>query len=740
MNCQECRSLVERFLDHALTGFAKRKVNLHLSRCADCRAYFDRRRENQALAYRALNNALANTHLPEGFSERFRAARVVPERRLWPFRHRSRWKAAALLALLLGGAAFAAWQAAEWTKETAETEGTEDASALASSETLSSVPSTPSTETITIQQGENAMNITENTATVARATAKAVAVAALALGSSIPAESDPPPESVFADAAIWLKGAYDRNGTVGMDGYDLRNAFSAARTISTVSIWGEATNCVRRYENVPCPYANTVLSNVPCFYMPQCVGEDGKFNPRHFLISNVTSINCQASIVARIRPDWPANGSGYWLMGGTGFVVGFYVDSGKLRFRGNCGNWQTSTFSVEPGTWMDLAVVPGRDRLQFYAVTNNGTFWKGDAAVAATGFNNATNTTVAFGLNQSGYSSWGAVATNSSSARTWAFRGAIQSFAVWNRPLSDAEIREAFAYPRTDIMRIGIANGSGGEFVKASPDGAKVNPDDWYTMPAALAPGEAVDIDFTMKEHEAALSQLLRLTSLTGSAGGLDVSVNGTAVEKTLMSVPGATTMLFLPGELFRTGGNTLRLVNTSPERVNIDALALGGSWQVGIADNSWSEFFGGNSNRRYGYGEDGNWGHFYGVAAAGTNTVAVVVPTELAMAGYPAVFSIRASTPFPYSESYYPSPMECQLIVNGKTRRSVTLDEYTGTAKRTETFAVKLAPDDLKPGVNTFAIACNAPGAGGNYNYLQIDFWRLEIKGMPKGIVISFR
>ena len=68
MNCQECRSLVERFLDHALTGFTKRKVNLHLSRCADCRAYFDRRRQNQALAYRALNAALVGTHLPEGFS------------------------------------------------------------------------------------------------------------------------------------------------------------------------------------------------------------------------------------------------------------------------------------------------------------------------------------------------------------------------------------------------------------------------------------------------------------------------------------------------------------------------------------------------------------------------------------------------------------------------------------------------------------------------------------------------
>ena len=107
MNCQECRSLVERFLDHALTGFAKRKVNLHLSRCASCRAYFDRRRENQALAYRALNAALADKRLPEGFARRFREAHIVPERRFGLFRFGKPWKVAAVLAVMVSIAGFA---------------------------------------------------------------------------------------------------------------------------------------------------------------------------------------------------------------------------------------------------------------------------------------------------------------------------------------------------------------------------------------------------------------------------------------------------------------------------------------------------------------------------------------------------------------------------------------------------------------------------------------------------------
>ena len=540
-------------------------------------------------------------------------------------------------------------------------------------------------------------------------------------------------KSVFSDAAIWLKGAYDRNGTVGMDGNDLRNAFAAASTIGSVSSWGQATNCVRRYENVPCPYANTVLSNVPCFYMPQAIGEDGNVHPRHFLISNVTSINCRASIVARIRPDMPANGSS-WLMGGPGFQVGFYVDSGKLRFRGYCGNWQTSDFTVEPGTWMDIAVVPGVDRLRFYAVTNNGTLWKGGARAAATGFNNATNTTVAFGLSQSGYNSWSAVATNSSSARTFAFRGSIQSFAVWNRPLSEAEIREAFAYPRTDIMRIGMANGTGGEFVKASPDGAKVNPDDWYTMPSALAPGEAVDIDFNLKDHEAALPQVLRLTSLAGSAGGLDVSVNGTAVKKPLMSMPGATKSLFLPGELFRAGVNTMHLANTSLGTVYVDALALGGSWQVGYADDSSHEF--GNKYSDVDAG-DGSWPGRITTDTNTQTTVTVNIPAELAACGHPALFTVRGY--MAYGTRWYdPKPM-CELAVNGVCKGQVTFtDQY-------QTFTAKLEPGELKAGTNVFAfINRSAPWTAGDtnkkYPYINMDFWRLEIKDLPKGMVFSFR
>ena len=175
MNCQECRSLVERFLDHALTGFAKRKVNLHLSRCATCRAYFDRRSENQALAYHAMNAALAGERLPEGFAKRFRDAHIVPERRFRLFRFGRRWKAAAALAAMVTFIGFAAVVVGERLSATAETspgsddtamvqEGTKatygtEATAVSSADAslVASVPIVPSLSSTTSTKGENQM-------------------------------------------------------------------------------------------------------------------------------------------------------------------------------------------------------------------------------------------------------------------------------------------------------------------------------------------------------------------------------------------------------------------------------------------------------------------------------------------------------------------------------------------------------------------------------------------------------
>jgi hypothetical protein len=73
--------------------------------------------------------------------------------------------------------------------------------------------------------------------------------------------------------------------------------------------------------------------------------------------------------------------------------------------------------------------------------------------------------------------------------------------------------------------------------------------------------------------------------------------VNGSVLPKTLPVQAGATKSLFLPGELFLSGSNTLHIANNSSGTVRFDALALGGSWQVGYEDSFNTEFFGNNND-----------------------------------------------------------------------------------------------------------------------------------------------
>ena len=209
MNCKECHDLVERYIDGALRGSIRRKVSLHLSRCTACREYFDVRRQDHAKAYRAMNAALGGERLPPGFAQRFRAAHVVPERRLWPF-GRSRWKAAAMLAMLLGGMVVAATVAVVELRGTTAPGGaneSERGAAPAGRDVLDapdsaerdvldapdsaeravpgaqSIPEAISHDSSTIHSEETPMNNQTTASTVARSAAKAMATAVLALGT-----------------------------------------------------------------------------------------------------------------------------------------------------------------------------------------------------------------------------------------------------------------------------------------------------------------------------------------------------------------------------------------------------------------------------------------------------------------------------------------------------------------------------------------------------------------------------
>ncbi len=112
MNCQEVQALVEEAIDNRLSEPCKRKVTQHLARCASCKALFAAEKSEHAAFFRALNDV--SDIPPPTVSPQVLAARLVKSVPaltkkaghvtvpLW-------LKRAAVLAILCGGAALAAW-------------------------------------------------------------------------------------------------------------------------------------------------------------------------------------------------------------------------------------------------------------------------------------------------------------------------------------------------------------------------------------------------------------------------------------------------------------------------------------------------------------------------------------------------------------------------------------------------------------------------------------------------------
>jgi len=126
---------VEDALDDSLAESRKRALDLHLSRCDDCREFFAAERDEHRRWFQAMNGHEALRHLPDGFAERFLAEiagrHAVPQRK-WAFVRAIRGIAAVLVAMLLfAGISYAAMVAVE---EIRGTEGANQGGTTASPE------------------------------------------------------------------------------------------------------------------------------------------------------------------------------------------------------------------------------------------------------------------------------------------------------------------------------------------------------------------------------------------------------------------------------------------------------------------------------------------------------------------------------------------------------------------------------------------------------------------------------
>ena len=203
MNCQETRKLFEDALDRRLSGGVKRRLDLHLARCRDCRKFYEAEQAEHARWFRAMNDAEAEPphSLPPDFADRLVAAVAANEAKVKAsFFCRLRlpkWlKRVACLAVLLFGVAFAATvvvnaiTAKESAREATEAleevlPGTEAAADAAEA------PSVASNETDNQQPTTNDLTNGESEMNKGKATAAALALVALGAVSEVQATTTP---------------------------------------------------------------------------------------------------------------------------------------------------------------------------------------------------------------------------------------------------------------------------------------------------------------------------------------------------------------------------------------------------------------------------------------------------------------------------------------------------------------------------------------------------------------------
>ena len=179
MNCQEVRNLVERVLDRNLSGGVKRRFDLHLSRCEECRAFIAAEQAEHQRWFKAVNSSEELLHsLPTDFADRLVAAVVARSAMRRPFFMRlPRWALLAASLALMAGFVFASVKLTMENVEfeegegdgTKAVEGTE-ATAVEISDTaaidpsasyVASVSPSPSTQLETNQEGITPMSKTK---------------------------------------------------------------------------------------------------------------------------------------------------------------------------------------------------------------------------------------------------------------------------------------------------------------------------------------------------------------------------------------------------------------------------------------------------------------------------------------------------------------------------------------------------------------------------------------------------
>ena len=548
---------------------------------------------------------------------------------------------------------------------------------------------------------------------------------------------------VFSDAASWHRGfvgsgAFVNGSTTQFpEGLKLGDAADASHAVAVSGYnKADANQITLRSERVIYPYAN-VTNNETVGYFPQKVIQNGNYCAIYssvlklyepFVASNAN----EYTFFVRFRWDGPI---AQWNTSKVTNLVGqAYIFNADYSYNGKCGmmlgmyssgglHWNAGQnygglgFTVATNKWTDCAIVVKNGLLNAYFCQEGGLFQTNSVSLPAGALGTPTTPELRIGGMKGEKYTTIPLNNGDGDGDAWkAFRGSIHSFASWPRALSADEVRQVFAWPGTDLLKLGTVNGSSLDFA----DGGSAS----------------VSASFNVPAQDVGLGQLLRVTTTGGGQVTVGVSVNG-AAAKAMTLLSGKTELLFLKGDLFHAGANTITLTRTSSTgNIAFDAIALGGGFQIGKQDSSeLTDFSDTNQSYLHYYATDGNWKHVMG-RIMGINEahnyrktrLHVFVPDEVA--GHPN-YSVRFS--FRVKVQDGPSGQPVGVYLNGSETPVLSKPVESGAWRE---FKCKIPAERLLAGDNVFVIANDYP-CDSYKGLIGFDCFRFETAFNP-GLVIS--
>ncbi|MFO7936598.1 MAG: hypothetical protein R6V06_03210 [Kiritimatiellia bacterium] len=550
--------------------------------------------------------------------------------------------------------------------------------------------------------------------------------------------------SVYDDVTAWWHFDYDANqnglaelaevrdqrdwGTAAEGGAGGYHATAVSGSLGSPSWTNEAVSAAggNLYGRMSMQF-NPVTNSTQCF--PDAVG-----------VTNLT-LKGSATIVTRFRWDgyavnetrmvWAYN-NGFTYGDNIGWLFGVrenYSVNRLAMFVGQTTFYMTSA-AVETGKWYEAAVVltdngPGdTDTVEMFLWPQDDTVHYQNK-IASTVTNAADETKGTFiGVE-------GPTSDYAGANAEKAFKGAVNHIAVWDRALSYDEVMEAFCHPQP-LLQVGVANAGVGDLRDLSERNSNdyLPHDPWHTMPQWVSAGNRdATVKIPLAQHQSLLDQAVHLKVRTddGQNGRLALIVNSVTNE-TQTARNGADLHWCVTADQLVAGTNSfvLRYKGGPAEQIRFDHLAIGGSWQVGYADDSYAEFSNQLDVPDDFYVTVPDWlrcERAVGLTQSETNTFLHFFMSEELASRYLFSYSVKLIS---QSEE---DALPFSIDLNGEL-----LENHVPVANGTVVTVPIEQP--LKAGKNVIAFRYDSGSSG----WMCFDYHRLTMREKPKGTFIQLR